>query len=175
MRTLTGHEKKLMLLFGLAVGAGLHLLVLKFVLNFDQITRRKLLRTSEELMEAQTWIGQKEGWAPRIEWLEKNLQPVPAGNPSSALQKAAQGAAKSSGLIIEEQTLQGARTGASSTVYATRMKLTGSLDQFIRWGVALYQPEKGMAITALNLKLSPEPPKMIGEAEAAQFFKSPTP
>jgi hypothetical protein len=49
------------------------------------------------------------------------------------------------------------------------------LDQFIRWGVALYQPEKGMAITALNLKLSPEPPKMIGEVEAAQFFKSPTP
>ena len=175
MRTLTGHERKLMLFFGLAVGAGLHLLVLKFVLNYDQINRRNLLRVSDELMEAQTWIGQKEDWAPKIEWLGKNLQPMPEGNPSSALQKAAQGAATSAGLKIEEQTLQAPRTGGSTTVYGNRMRLTGSLEQFIRWGVALYQPEKGMAITSLNLKLSPEPPKMIGEAEAAQFFKSPTP
>lgn len=175
MRTLTGHEKKLMLFFGLAVGAGLHLLGLKFVLNFDQINRRNLLRASDELQEAQSWISQKEEWAPKIGWLEKNLQPVPEGNPASVLQKAAQSAAASAGLKIDEQTLQSARTGTSSIVYANRMRLTGSLEQFIRWGVAVYQPEKGMAITSLNLKLSPEPPKMVGEAEAAQFFKSPTP
>jgi len=175
MRTLTAHERKLMLFFGLAVGAGLHLLLLKFVLNYDQINRRNLLRVSEELAEAQIWIQQKKDWTPKIDWLDKNLQPVPEGNPSSALQKAAQAAAKSSGLIIEEQTLQGPRSGSSSTIYANRMRLTGSLDQLIRWGVAVHQPEKGMAITALNLKLSPEPPKMVGEAEAAQFFKSPTP
>ena len=175
MRTLTGHEKKLMLLFGLAVGAGLHLLVLKLVLNFDQINRRNLLRVSDELAEAQTWISQKEEWSPKIEWLDKNLQPVAEGNPSSALQKAAQSAATSAGLKIEEQTLQAARTGTSCTVYGNRMRLTGSLEQFIRWGVTVYQPGKGMAITSLNLKLSPEPPKMIGEAESAQFFKAQTP
>lgn len=175
MRTLTGHEKKLMLLFGLAVGAGLHLLVLKFVLNFDQINRRNLMRISDELTEAQSWISQKEDWTPKINWLDKNLQPVPEGNPSSSLQKAAQSTATSAGLKIDEQNLQAARIGTASTVYANRMRLTGSLEQFIRWGVAIYQPEKGMTITSLNLKLSPEPPKMVGEAEAAQFFKSPTP
>ena len=66
MRTLTAHEKKLMLLFGLAVGAGIHLLILKFALSFDQINRRNLLRVSDELAEAQSWISQKEDWAPKM-------------------------------------------------------------------------------------------------------------
>ncbi|NDC79753.1 MAG: hypothetical protein EB090_00535 [Verrucomicrobia bacterium] len=159
----------------MAVGVGLHLLVLKFVLNLDRINRRNLVRVSDELLEAQTWVSQKDEWAPKIEWLQKYLAPVSEGNPASALQKTAQSSATTAGLKIEEQTLQPARTGPFCTVYANRMRLTGSLEQFIRWGVAVYQPEKGMAITALNLKLSPEPPKMIGEAEVAQFFKAQTP
>ena len=175
MRTLTAHERKLMLFFGLAVGAGLHLLVLKIVLSLDQINRRNLVRASDELIEAQTWISQKEEWTPKIDWLQKNLVPVPEGNPASALQKTAQSAATSAGLKIEEQNLQAARTGSTCTVYGSRMRLTGSLEQFIRWAVAVYRPEKGTAITALNLKLSPEPPKMVGEAEASQFFKAQTP
>jgi len=175
MRTLTGHEKKLMLFFGLAVGVGLHLLALKFVLSFDQINRRNLLRVSNELEEARMWADQNEVWAPKIGWLEKNLQPVPEGNPASALQKAAQSTATSAGLKIEEQNLQAPQIGSASTVYGNRMRLTGSLDQFVHWGVAVYQPEKGVAITRLNLKLSTEPPKMAGEAEVGQFFKPQTP
>ena len=175
MRTLTGHEKKLMLFFGLAVAVGIHLLALKVVLNLDRINRRTLARISDELQEARMWAGQKEDWAPKMAWLDKNLQPIPEGNPSSSLQKAAQTTATSAGLKIEEQNLQAAKTGPTCTVYGNRMRLTGTLEQFIRWGVAFYQPEKGMAITALNLKLSAEPPKMVGEAEAGQFFKSKTP
>ena len=51
------------------------------------------------------------------------------------------------------------------------MRLTGSLEQFTRWIVDLYQPENGIALTMLNLKLSAEPPKMTGEAEVGQFFR----
>jgi hypothetical protein len=51
------------------------------------------------------------------------------------------------------------------------MRLTGSLEQFNRWIVDLYQPESGVALTMLNLKLSAEPPKMTGEAEVGQFFR----
>lgn len=175
MRTLTAHEKKLMLLFGLALGAGLHLLVLKLVMNLDQVNRRNLLRVSDELSEAQVWSSQKDDWASKIEWWQKNLAAVPEGNPATSLQKTAQATATSAGLKIEEQNLLAPRTGSACTVYGNRMRLTGSLEQFIRWGIAFYQPEKGTAITALNLKLSPEPPKMIGEAEASLFFKAPTP
>lgn len=175
MRTLTGHEKKLMFFFGLAVAVGIHLLGLKVVLSIDQINRRTLVRISDELEEARMWAEQKEDWAPKIAWLEKNLSPVSEGNPASALQKAAQTTATSVGLKIEEQNLQAAKTGTVCTVYGNRMRLTGTLEQFIRWGVAFYQPEKGMAITALNLKLSAEPPKMIGEAETGQFFRTKTP
>lgn len=175
MRTLTAHEKKLMLFFGLAVGVGLHLFLLKLVLNFDQINRRSLLRSLDELSEAQSWVSQKADWSPKIDWWQKNIASVPEGNPATSLQKTAQATATSAGLKIEEQNLLAPRTGSACTVYGNRMRLTGSLEQFIRWGIAFYQPEKGTAITALNLKLSPEPPKMIGEAEASLFFRAPTP
>jgi len=46
------------------------------------------------------------------------------------------------------------------------------LGQFIQWAGQLYQPESGVALTLLNLKLSPEPPKMVGEAEVGQFFRT---
>jgi hypothetical protein len=34
---------------------------------------------------------------------------------------------------------------------------------------------KGVAVTELSLKLSPEPPKMTVQAEVAQFFKKGNP
>lgn len=170
MRTLTRHEKKLMLFLGLAVAAGLHLLVLKVALSLNQGTRRNLVRVSDELGEANSWLEQKGEWEAKAEWLKKNLRPSPEDNPAPALQKKAQSAATSAGLKIEEQNLLAPKIGASCTIYANRMRLTGSLEQFTRWATQLYQPENGVALTALNLKLSPEPPKMTGEAEVGQFF-----
>lgn len=172
MRTLTRHEKKLTLFLGLAVLAGIHLLVLKVVLSVDQNNRRNLARVSEELAEAKLWIEQKEEWAPKISWLEKNLKPVPQDNPAPGLQSIAQATAKDAGLKIEEQNLSAARTGTACTIYGNRMRLTGSLEQFTRWCTRVYQPDKGIAVISLSLKLSPEPPKMTGEAEVGQFFKS---
>ena len=55
-------------------------------MNLDRTNRRNLARALDDLLEAQTWISQKDEWAPKIEWLHKNLINVPEGNPSSALQ-----------------------------------------------------------------------------------------
>jgi len=170
MRTLTRHERKLMLFLGLAVAAGIHLLVLKIALSLNQGTRRNLVRVSDELGEANSWLEQKGEWEAKAEWLKKNLRPPPEDNPAPALQKKAQSAATSAGLKIEEQNLLAPKIGSSCTIYANRMRLTGSLEQFTKWATQLYQPESGVALTALNLKLSPEPPKMTGEAEVGQFF-----
>jgi hypothetical protein len=51
------------------------------------------------------------------------------------------------------------------------MRLSGSLEQFLKWLVAVYRPGEGIAVTSLALKIGPEPPKMVGEAEVGQFFK----
>ena len=58
MRTLTRHEKKLMLFLGLAVAAGLHLLVLKYALSLNHETRVNLTRVSDDLEEANSWLAQ---------------------------------------------------------------------------------------------------------------------
>jgi Tfp pilus assembly protein PilO len=172
MRTLTRHEKKLTLFLALAVAAGLHLLGLKVVLSFDQANRRVVSEKSAELEEAQGWMEQKAEWEEKSAWLEKNLKTVPTDNPAPALQKKSQSAATAAGLKIEEQTLQSPKPGVACTVVSNRMRLTGSLGQFVQWAAQLYQPEGGVALISLNLKLSPEPPKMVGEAEVGQFFRT---
>ena len=172
MRMLTRHEKKLMLFFGLAVFAGIHLLGLKLFLSFDQANRRNLLQKTDELAEAKDWMEHKAEWEEKADWLEKNLKIVPQDNPAPALQKRSQSTAAAAGLKIDEQNLQAPRIGVTCTIYSNRMRLTGSLEQFTRWIVDLYQPESGVALTMLNLKLSAEPPKMTGEAEVGQFFRT---
>jgi hypothetical protein len=168
---LSRHEKKLMLFFGLAVFVGIHLLGLKLFLSLDQSNRRRLLQKTDELAEAKGWMDKKAEWEEKAEWLEKNLKTAPSENPAPALQKKSQSTAAKAGLKIEEQNLQAPRIGANCTIYSNRMRLTGSLEQFTRWIVDLYQPEGGVALTMLNLKLSAEPPKMTGEAEVGQFFR----
>lgn len=171
MRTLTRHEKKLTFFLIAAVAAGFHLIVLKLVLDLDRGNRRALSQTLEELVEARGWMEQREIWNPRVAWLEKNFLPAPAENPAPALQKAAQAAATAAGLKIDEQNLRPPRTGNWTLLYANKMRLSGSLEQFLKWLVAVYQPGQGIAVTALTLKIGPEPPKMVGEVEVGQFFR----
>ncbi len=171
MKTLTRHEKKLTFLLLGAVAVGLHMIVLKFALQYDRSNRRQWAQTEEELTEARFWIGQREIWMVKTEWLEKHFLPVPADNPAPALQKMLQTAAESAGLKVEEQKPPVPQPGPRFVQYASRMKMSGSLNQFLQWLVAVYRPEQGIAVTALNLKIGAEPPRMAGEVVVGQFFR----
>ena len=171
MKALTRHERKLTLLLAGAVAVGLHLIVLKMVLGFDRTHRRQLAQAQEELTEARFWIGQKEAWQAKTGWLEKHFQPLPGENPAPALQKVLQTAAASAGLKVEEQKPPTPKTAPHYVMYANRMRMSGSLAQFLDWLVAVYRPEQGIAVTSLNLKVGPEPPKMVGEVGVGQLFR----
>lgn len=171
MKALTRHEKKLTLLLAGAVGVGLHLILLKFGLEFDRSNRRQWSQAEEELTEARFWIGQRGDWQARAEWLAKNFRPVPADNPAPALQKRLQAAASSAGLRVEEQKPPVPKTQPRFVQYANRMRMSGNLGQFLEWLVAVYRPDEGIAVTSLNLKIGPEPPKMVGEVVVGQFFR----
>lgn len=171
MRTLTRHEKKLTLLLAGAVAAGVHLIVLKLALDLDRSNRRALAMAEEELGEARFWMEQRESWQGKVGWLEKHFRAVPGDNPAPALQKMLQSAAESAGLKVEEQKPPVPKAGPRFTLYANRMRMSGSLGQFLQWLVAVYRPDQGIAVTSLNLKIGAEPPKMIGEAVVGQFFR----
>lgn len=171
LKTLTRHEKKLTFLLLGAVAAGLHLVLLKFALEMDRTQRRRLAQAQEDLAEARFWAGQQEDWRAKREWLDKNFRPVPPENPAPALQKILQGAAASAGLKVEEQKAPVPKPGPRFEQYANRMRMSGTLGQFLDWLVAVYRPEQGIAVTALSLKIGPEPPKMTGEVVVSQFFR----
>ena len=123
------------------------------------------------MAEAHYWIDQREEWSAKKGWLEKNFRPVPEENPAPALQKMLQTAAKSAGLKVEDQKPPIPKPGPRFVLYANQMRMTGSLAQFLDWLVAVYRPEQGIAVTALNLKIGAEPPKMAGEAVVGQYFR----
>jgi len=171
MRTLTRHEKKLTFLLVGAVAAGFHLMVLKFALDLDRANRRQLVQAEEELAEARFWLEQREVWQAKTDWIRSHFSPLPPENPAPALQKMLQAAAESAGLKVEEQKPPVPKTEPRFIQYANRMKMSGNLGQFLQWLVAVYRPEQGIAVTALNLKIGPEPPKMGGEVVVGQFFR----
>jgi len=175
MKALTRYEKKLTLLLAGAVAVGVHLSLFKFALDLDRNNRRQWAQAEEELAEARFWIGQREDWRAKTEWLAKNFRPVPAENPAPALQKMVQAAASSAGLKVEEQKPPSPREQGRFVQYANRMRMSGSLGQFLDWLVAVYRPEEGIAVTTLNLKIGPEPPKMVGEVVVGQFFRANNP
>ena len=171
MRVLTRHEKKLTLLLAGALAVGLNLILLKVFLDLDRTHRRRLAQASEELSEARFWIGQRGDWRARAEWLSKHFNPVPPENPAPSLQMMLQEAAKTAGLKVEEQKAPAPKPGPRFLLYATKMKMSGSLSQFLDWLVAVYRPEEGIAVISLNLKIGAEPPKMVGEVEVGRFFR----
>ena len=171
MRTLTRHEKKLTVFLVAAVAIGIHLIFLKVLLDWDRKKRRELAQTREELAEARDWISQAEIWQDKTAWLEKHFRTAPTENPAPLLQKLLQNSADQAGLMVEEQKPPSPKTGPHTLAYANRMRLSGSLGQFLDWLVKVYRPEDGIAVTSLNLKIGPEPPKMVGEVVVSQFFR----
>ena len=175
MRTLTNHEKKLTAFLIAAVAVGLHLILLKVLLDVDRKTRRDLGQSLEELADAKDWISQAEQWEGRAAWLEKHFRPVPSENPAPTLQKMLQKSAEEAGLKVEEQKPPLPKPGPHCLIYANRMRMSGNLGQFLDWLVTVYKPEEGIAVLSLNLKIGPEPPKMAGEVGIGQFFRSNNP
>jgi len=175
MKTLQAREKKLLLFLGAAVLAGVHLIFLQLALRFDRANRLELAELTAQLDEARMWLDEKEAWESKAAWLDQNLARMPADAPEGTLQKWAQSTAQGAGLAIESQNLRAAQTGAHVTTVANRMQMKGSLEQTLRWLGKVYDPQKGVAVTELNLRLSPEPPKMTVQAEVAQFFKKSNP
>jgi hypothetical protein len=175
MKALQVREKKLFYLLGGAVLVGLHLIFLQLALRFDRGNRLELAEVQAKLEEARMWVGEKEAWEGRAAWLDQHLKPWLADSPEGALQQFAQSTARQANLAIEGQTLRAQRPGNQVVTVANRMLMKGSLEQILRWLGSVYDPMKGVAVTELSLKLSPEPPKMTVQAEVAQFFKKGNP
>jgi len=171
MKALQLREKKLLLFLGGAVLVGVHLIFLQLALRFDRGNRLELTELQAEVEEARMWLGEREVWESRAAWMEENLKPWPAESPEGALQQFAQSTAKQANLVIEGQNLRSQRPGDQVVTVANRMQLKGNLEQILRWLGSVYDPKKGVAVTELSLRLSPEPPKMNVQAEVAQFFK----
>lgn len=171
MRALTRHEKKLTTFLVAALAVGFHLILLKVALDLDRANRRHLAQAEADLAEARDWVAQKEVWQDKTAWLKEHFRAAPKENPAPVLQNLLQTSADAAGLKVEEQKPPVPKPGVQALVYANRMRMSGNLGQFLDWLVRIYKPEDGIAVTSLNLKIGPEPPRMVGEVGVTQFFR----
>jgi hypothetical protein len=107
----------------------------------------------------------------RKKWID-NKQPRIAANqvPQSELQDSLTKSATAAGLQIQEQSFGEVKTTPNYQSVSVRLKLTGSLQNAVKWLVEIQQPELFQAVTNFSLKSADAPPTVNLELEVARWY-----
>ena len=73
-------------------------------------------------------------------------------------------------LQIQEQSFSESKSTPYYRSVAVRLKLSGSLQNVVKWLVQVQQPEAFQAVTSLSLKSAEEPPTVNLELEIARWY-----
>jgi hypothetical protein len=119
----------------------------------------------------QIWLKEKDLWLARRKWIDEK-QPRTGANqvPQSEFLETLVGTAKKEQLEIQEQSFGEIKVTPNFRSIAVRLKLTGSLQNVIKWMVDVQQPELFQAITNFSLKSVNEPPTVTLELEIARWY-----
>jgi len=90
--------------------------------------------------------------------------------PQSELLQSLTSSAQNHKLTIQEQSFADAKSTANYQAVAVRLKLTGTLEDVVRWLVEVQQPEKFQAVTNFSLKSQEKPPAVDLELEVARWY-----
>jgi hypothetical protein len=119
----------------------------------------------------QTWLREKQFWLARKQWIDRQQPRVGAGQvPQSELLQTLTASAQANQLVIQEQSFAELKNTANYQSVAVKLKLSGNLQNVIKWLAELQQPEKFQAITNFSLKSEEQPPKVNLELEVARWY-----
>jgi hypothetical protein len=171
LRRLTNNEKRLLSLLGIALFVMANFYGVSYLLD----NQAALIREVDELKSTRRsndiWLREKDLWLARKQWIEKT-QPKTAGSqrPQADLLEALTRSAKDHQLTIEEQSFGESRSTPNYNSVAVRLKMSGSLENVVKWLVAIQQPEVFHAVTSFSLKSANEPPTVSLELEVARWY-----
>jgi hypothetical protein len=119
----------------------------------------------------QVWLREKQFWLDRKKWIDQKQPKVaPGGVPQSELLQSLTASAQNHKLTIQEQSFADAKSTANYQAVAVRLKLTGTLEDVVRWLVDVQQPDKFQAVTTFSLKSQEKPPAVDLELEVARWY-----
>jgi hypothetical protein len=171
LRALTKAEKRLsvILIIALFVMANFYGLSNLFDLMSD--SARALSDLRGQVNSNDIWLKEKDLWLRRKQWIEKTQPRIHSDQvPQSELLQSVTASAKANQLEIQEQSFGEIRSTPNYQSVSVRFKLSGALQNVIKWLVQIQQPELFQAITSFSLKSGSEPPNVNLELEIARLY-----
>jgi hypothetical protein len=171
LRKWTKGEKRLSLVLGVAILVMGTFYLVSYLLDIESDLALKIRGLEANANTDQVWLREKQFWLDRKQWIDQKQPRVAAGAvPQSELLQSLTTSAQNHKLTIQEQSFADAKTTANYQSVAVRLKLTGTLEDVVRWLVEVQQPEKFQAVTNFSLKSQEKPPAVDLELEVARWY-----
>lgn len=168
MRPLTTSEKRLALVLGLLLFAAANLVLWNYLAGLRAGLVTEKARQSSAQMEHRTWLGQRDLWMQRMEWLEKN-QPPPTS--PSALLESVQQAAQKHGIEVKDPKLVSPNTQPLYLEIAVGLSAIGTIDKLAAWIAEVQQPGLFRLLKQLVIKPADDKGNLRADVVVAQWCK----
>jgi hypothetical protein len=171
LRKLTKSEKRLstiliVALFAIGNFYGLSYLFEQKAASSQDVSDLRSQESSNDI-----WLRERDLWLNRKKWINATQPRIDANQvPQSALLESVVTSAKANQLEIQEQSFGENLSTPNYQSVAVRLKLSGALQNVIKWLVQIQQPALFQAVTNFSLKSANEPPTVILELEVARWY-----
>ena len=171
MRALTKGEKRLSVILIIALFVMANFYGLSALYDSMSDSSRDLSDLRGRVNTNDIWLREKNLWLQRKQWIEKTQPRIQSDQvPQSELLQSVTATAKANQLEIQEQSFGEIRSTPNYQSVSVRFKLSGALQNVIKWLVQIQQPQLFQAITSFSLKSESEPPTVSLELEIARLY-----
>ena len=171
MPKLTKREKRLSIILIVALFAIANFYGLSYLLDLTSGSLRNVADLRAQEHSNDIWLKEKDLWLDRKKWIEATQPRIRADQvPQSELLESVTTSAKANQLEIQEQSFGENLSTTNYQAVTVRLKLSGALQNVIKWLVQVQQPELFQAITSFSLKSANDPPTVSLELEIARWY-----
>jgi hypothetical protein len=171
LRKLTKSEKRLSTILVVALFAMANFYGLSYLFDLMSVSFREVSDLRSQVHSNEIWLKEKDLWLNRKQWITATQPRIrPDQVPQSVLLESVTTSAKADQLEIQEQSFGENLSTPNYQSVAVRLKLSGPLQNVIKWLVQVQQPGLFQAITSFSLKSANEPPTVSLELEIARWY-----
>lgn len=171
MRVTTHRERRLAILFGLAVFILLNLMLLVFLKRHRADAERELATLESRKEQADMLMLDPHYWDSRADWLEQN-RPVFAlsGDAQTELLETLQSTPREHGLEATPPIIDDPRSYGTFEEVSATVKVTGDIRNVVAWLAQIQQPGKFNAVTNVTVQSDKDAPRVVCEVRVAKWF-----
>ena len=171
MRKLTKSEKRLSIILVIALFATANFYGLSYLFDLMSESSQNVAELRNQEHSNDIWLKEKDLWLNRKKWIDATQPRIrPNQVPQSELLESVTKSAKAGQLEIQEQSFGENLSTPNYQAVTVRLKLTGALENVIKWLVQVQQPELFQAVTSFSLKSANDPPTVSLELEIARWY-----